>query len=188
MPSQKNKKKTERDRQETYALSRKQTKLGRGDPNKQREGGKEGGIFTLHPQKTHWGCPWPFGMTVYWRSVQGAPRPDLGPGEPRVVPGWKGVVASGAWEGCREVGAREGRKTAGCGGCARCEPWSGGYAGWRARSTHWPLAPAECCCGWCGRIRCHYRRTWIPRPWALGPSVSRYHSGLNRCCGFLHKE
>lgn len=57
------------------------------------------GRFTLHPQRTHWGCPWPFGRTVYWLSVQGAQRPGHGLAVPLGGPWLKVVEASATWGG-----------------------------------------------------------------------------------------
>lgn len=91
------KNKTQKTRGEARAGPRRQTTGMEGGRRGSRQTGD--GRFTLHPQRTHWGCPWPFGRTVYWLSVRGAQRPGHGPAVPRGAPWLKAVEASATWGG-----------------------------------------------------------------------------------------
>lgn len=149
------------------------------------------GPLTSHPQRTHWGFPWPCGRTVCWRSVQGARRPGRGPEGLPGAPWPQAVGASSAWGGRREGARRGGRSSDVCDGCAGCWPASGGCGGcarwWQGPSARWarvPEAPAGCC-GSCGPTRCRCHPTLSPRPSGLSPSAGRCRCGWSHCSGCL---
>lgn len=93
----KKKKKVPKNKEEARAGPRRQTMGMEGGRRGSRQTGD--GRFTLHPQRTHWGCPWPFGRTVYWLSVRGAQRPGRGPAAPQGAPWLTAVEASATWGG-----------------------------------------------------------------------------------------